>query len=127
MGRSRISVSDKIKTAVGIPRRSRAQFKRDVKLIELSLVLTGGLGLLLTLQAGADVVLALLNFSDNALLGAAPLKAAQCGLQRLVLLDANFRHCFPSLRWHPAKSWMRSGPGYSGLNIIYAISPNVKQ
>ena len=71
-------------------------------LIELSLVLTGSFRLLLTLQAGADVVLALLNFSDNALLGAAPLKTAQCGLQRLVFLNANFRHCFPSLHWHPA-------------------------
>ena len=65
-------------------------------LIELSLVLTGSFRLLLTLQAGADVVLALLNFSDNALLGAATLKTAQCGLQRLVFLNANFRHCFPS-------------------------------
>ena len=89
---------------------SRTKIKRDVKLIELSLVLTGGLGLLLTLQAGADVMLALLDFSDNALLGAAPLETAQCGLQRLVLLDANFHVCFPSLRWHPAKSRMRSGP-----------------
>ena len=76
--------------------------KRDFQLIELSLVLTGSFRLLLTLQAGADVMLALLNFSDNALLGAATLKATQCGLQRLVFLDANFRHCFPSLRWHPA-------------------------
>ena len=86
------------------------KIKRDVKLIELSLVLTGSFRLLLTLQAGADVMLALLDFSDNALLGAATLKATQCGLQRLVSLDANFRHCFPSLRWHPASSRMRSGP-----------------
>ena len=91
---------------------SRAVFehrKREGILVELSLVLTSGLGLLLTLQAGADIVLALLNFSDNALLGAATLKATQSGLQRLVFLNANFRHCFPSLRWHPANSWMRSG------------------
>ena len=86
------------------------EHKRDVKLIELSLVLTGSFRLLLTLQAGADVMLALLNFSDNALLGAATLKATQSAFQRLVFLDANFRHCFPSLRWHPAKSWMLSGP-----------------
>ena len=79
-------------------------------LIELSLVLTGSFRLLLTLQAGADVMLALLNFSDNALLGAAPLKTAQGAFQRFVFLYANFRHCFPSLRWHPASSWMRSGP-----------------
>ena len=63
-------------------------------LIELSLVLTGSFRLLLTLQAGADVMLALLDFSDNALLGAATLKATQSALQRFVFLDANFRHCF---------------------------------
>ena len=83
-------------------------------LIELSLVLTGSFRLLLTLQAGADVVLALLNFSDNALLGAATLKATQSALQRLVLLDANFRHCFPSPQKHPVISRMRSGP-HTGL------------
>ena len=84
--------------------------KRDVKLVELSLVLTGSFRLLLTLQAGADVMLALLNFSDNALLGTATLETTPSALQRFVFLDANFRHCFPSLRWHPAKSRMRSGP-----------------
>ena len=74
------------------------KIKRDFQLVELSLVLTGSFRLLLTLQAGADVMLALLNFSDNALLGAAPLKAAQSALQRLVFLNTNFRHCFPSPR-----------------------------
>ena len=72
------------------------KIKRDFQLVELSLVLTGSFRLLLTLQAGADVMLALLNFSDNALLGAATLKATQSALQRLVFLNANFRHCFPS-------------------------------
>ena len=80
------------------------------ELVELSLVLTGSFRLLLTLQAGADIVLALLNFSNNALLGTATLETTQSALQRFVLLNANFRHCFPSLRWHPAKSRMRSGP-----------------
>ena len=79
-------------------------------LIELSLVLAGSFRLLLTLQAGADIMLALLNFGNNALLGAATLKATQSAFQRFVLLYANFRHGFPSLRWHPARSWMRSGP-----------------
>ena len=92
-------------------------------LIELSLVLTGSFGLLLTLQAGADVMLALLHFGDNALLGAAPLKTAQSALQRLVLLDANFRHGFPSLRWHPAQSRMRSGP-YTRLDYYIHCFPN---
>ena len=67
-------------------------------LIELSLVLTGSFRLLLTLQAGADIMLALLNFSDHAFLGAATLKTTQGAFQSLVFLDANFRHCFPSLR-----------------------------
>ena len=62
------------------------------KSIELSLVLTGSFRLLLTLQAGADIMLALLNLSDNALLGTATLKTAQSALQRFVLLYANFRH-----------------------------------
>ena len=67
-------------------------------LVELSLVLTGGLGLLLTLQAGADVMLALLHLGNDALFGAAALETTQSALQRLILLDANFRHDFPSLR-----------------------------
>ena len=70
------------------------KYKRDVELIELSLVLTGSFRLLLTLQAGADVMLALLDFSDDALLGAATLKATQSAFQRFVFLDANFRHLF---------------------------------
>lgn len=78
--------------------------------IELSLVLTGSFGLLLPLQAGADVMLTLLDLSNHAFLGTAALKTTQSTLQRLVLLDANFRHCFPSLRWHPARSRMLSGP-----------------
>ena len=67
-------------------------------LIELSLVLTGSFGLLLPLQAGADVMLTLLDLSNHAFFGTAALKTTQSALQRLVLLDANFRHCFPSLR-----------------------------
>lgn len=67
-------------------------------LIELSLVLAGSFRLLLALQAGADIMLALLDLGDDALLGTAALEATQSALQRLVLLDANFRHCFPSLR-----------------------------
>ena len=75
---------------------SEHKIKRDFQLVELSLVLTGSFRLLLTLQAGADVMLALLNFSDNALLGTAALETTQSALQRFVFLNANFRHCFPS-------------------------------
>ena len=79
-------------------------------LIELSLVLTGSFRLLLALQAGAYVMLALLNLGNNALLGTATLETTQSALQSFVLLNANFRHGFPSLRWHPASSRMLSGP-----------------
>ena len=76
----------------------------------LVFTLTSSFGLLLPLQAGADVMLTLLDLSNHAFLGTAALKTTQSTLQRLVLLDANFRHCFPSLRWHPARSRMLSGP-----------------
>ena len=93
---------DSGKAALEIQSGFGSKIKRDFQLIKLSLVLTGCFRLLLTLQAGADVMLALLNFSENALLGTATLETAQSAFQRLGLLNANFRHCFPSLRWHPA-------------------------
>ena len=68
------------------------------KSIELSLVLSGSFRLLLPLQAGADIMLALFDLGNHALFGTAPLKTAQCALQRFIFLDANFRHGFPSLR-----------------------------
>ena len=61
-------------------------------LVELSLVLTGSFGLLLPLQAGAHVMLSLLDLSDNAFLGAATLKSSQSALQRFILFHANFGH-----------------------------------
>ena len=70
----------------------------------------------------ADVMLTLLHFGDNALLGAATLKTTQSTLQGFVFLNANFRHCFPSLRWCPAKSWTLSGPyrlDYYMLNFLF--------
>lgn len=60
--------------------------------IELSLVLPSCLRLLLPLQTGAHVMLSLLDFSNDALFGAATLKSSQSTLQRFVLFYANFRH-----------------------------------
>src|SRR5699024_7875553 len=62
------------------------------KSIELSLVLAGSFGLLLPLQAGTHIMLSLLDLLNNASLGAAALKALQCGLQRFIFLYVNFRH-----------------------------------
>ena len=62
------------------------------KSIELSLILTGGLGLLLPLQAGAHVMLSLLDLGNDAFLGAAALESAKSAFQRFVLFHANFRH-----------------------------------
>ena len=66
--------------------------------IELPLVLTSCFRLLLALQAGAHIMLSLLNLSDNAGLSTATLEALERIFQGLAFLDANFRHCFPSLR-----------------------------
>ena len=57
-----------------------------------SLVLTGGLALLLPLQAGADVMLTLTNLLLDASLLAAPLKTLESILQGFILLDLDFRH-----------------------------------
>jgi len=78
--------------------------------IELSLVLTGSFRLLLALQAGAHIMLPLLDLLNNAGLSTAALKTLQSRFQGFILLDVNFRHCgFPSLRWCPAKSRTLSG------------------
>ena len=60
--------------------------------IELSLVLTGSFRLLLTLQAGAHVMLSLLDLLNNASLGAGTLEALQSRFQRFILFHVNFRH-----------------------------------
>ena len=64
----------------------------------LVFTLTSSFRLLLTLQAGADIMLSLLDFSNDALFGAATLKSSQSTIQRLVIFDANFCHTYPSLR-----------------------------
>ena len=62
-------------------------------------VLTGGFALLAALHAGALIVLLLAEIGQNAGLSAAALEALESVVQRLVLLDVDFRrHCIPSLQ-----------------------------
>ena len=77
----------------GAPKRNG---KRSI--ILSLIVLSGGFRLLLTLQAGANIMLSLLNLSDNAILRTAALKSLERTLQRLIFFYADLRHDFPSLR-----------------------------
>ena len=67
-------------------------------IVALVLVLAGGLGFLTALDAGALVVLLLAKVGQNAGLCAAALESLQRVIQRLVFLDVDFRHVFPSLQ-----------------------------
>ena len=71
-----------------------AAFSSDLRRasIELSLVLTSGLGLLLPLQAGAHIMLSLLNLLNDTGLGAGALEPLQSRFQRFIFLNVNFRH-----------------------------------
>lgn len=67
-------------------------------IVTLVLVLASGLGFLTALDAGALVVLLLSEVGQNAGLRAAALESLQSVIQRLVFLDVDFRHVFPSLQ-----------------------------
>ena len=67
-------------------------------IVTLVLVLASGLGFLTALDAGALVVLLLSEVGQNAGLRAAALESLQSVVQRLVFLDVDFRHVFPSLQ-----------------------------
>ena len=66
--------------------------------VTLVLVLASCFGLLAALNAGALVVLLLSQISQNTGLSAAALKSLKSVVQRLVFLDVDFRHVFPSLQ-----------------------------
>ena len=68
----------------------------------LILVLACCFRLFTALDAGALVVLLFSQVGQNAGLCAAALKSFQSVVQRLVFLDINFRHLFPSLQTHRA-------------------------
>ena len=72
--------------------------RKKGELVELLSVLASSFRLLLTLQAGAHIMFSLLDFSDNASLCTAALEPLESIFQGFAFLDANFRHCFPSLR-----------------------------
>ena len=73
-------------------------FLIERSVVALVFVLAGGLRLFAALYAGALIVLFLSQIGKNAGLCAAALKSFQSVIQRLVFLDVDFRHVFPSLQ-----------------------------
>lgn len=67
---------------------------KKLLIILFSAVLTSSFGFLLALQAGADIMLSLLDFSNNASFLAAALESLKSAFQRFVFFDADFRHWF---------------------------------
>ena len=63
-------------------------------IVALVLVLAGSLGFLAALDAGALIILLLAKIGQNTGLGAAALESLKSVIQRLVLLDMDFRHLF---------------------------------
>ena len=103
--------------------RSREPFARyeigRKESIELLSVLASSFRLLLTLQAGANIVLSLLNLSDNAILRTAALKSLERTLQRLIFFYADLRHDFPSLRCISHRNALRA---IRWLFLLYAMT-----
>ena len=62
------------------------------------LLLFGGFGLLTALHAGAFIVLSSAQLGKDAGLRAGSLKSSERIIQRLIFLEMDFRHCFPSSR-----------------------------
>lgn len=93
------------------------QFESVVPLI---FVLAGGLGLLAAFDAGALIVFFLSQVSQNAGLCTASLESLKSVVQRLVFLDVNFRHVFPSLQTRLAAL---QGPTIGCLTgVLYSLS-----
>lgn len=65
---------------------------------KLILALTGSFGFLLALYAGLLIMLALAGLGENTVARGLALETTQGALQGFILLDANFRHVFPSPR-----------------------------
>ena len=84
-------------------------------IISLVSVLAGSLGLLAALDAGALVVLLAAQIRHDAGLGTAALKSLERVVQRLVLLDVDFRHFIPSLQIRLAAL---QGPSCMALALI---------
>ena len=73
-------------------------------IISLVSVLTGSLGLLAALDAGALIALTLTHLCHDAGLGAASLETLQGTVQALAFLDMYFGHLFSLPPMHPASS-----------------------
>ena len=72
-------------------------------LAELLLLCACSLRLLAALYARAFIMLTLAELGKRTRLGTRTLEATQCAVNRLIFLDADLRHSFPSLRTFP--SW----------------------
>ena len=72
-------------------------------LAELLLLSACSLRLLAALDARAFIMLTLAELGKRTRLGTRTLEATQCAVNRLIFLDADLRHSFPSLRTFP--SW----------------------
>ena len=83
-------------------------FDRTKLIISLVSILASSLRLLATLYAGAFIALALTNLSQHAGLRTAALETLQSVLKRLAFLNADFRHCFPSLQGAAKKQHLRA-------------------
>ena len=83
--------------------------------VALVLVLTSSLRLFAATNAGALVVLLAAQIRHDAGLGTAALKSLERVVQRLVLLDVDFRHFIPSLQIRLAAL---QGPSCMALALI---------
>ena len=102
--------------------------RRFVGSIELLAILAGGLRLLAALDAGALVMLALTDLSQDTRLGTAALEALQSALQRLVLSHTDFRHLYFPPSGAAGRPLPRKGHIYGfNSNIIFISPPAVKR
>ena len=89
--------TDGLSNVMKNPPENRRAF-HCVLIVTLVFIFACGFGFLAALHAGALIELLFTQISQNAGLCAAALETLQRVIQRLVLLDVNLRHLFPSLR-----------------------------
>lgn len=91
-------------------------------------VLARSLRLLAALDARAFIMLTLAELGKRTRLGTRTLKAAQCAVNRLVFLDADLRHSFPSLRAFPYGGTLCTvfyTTAQKTVRILYLLLPSV--
>ena len=93
--------------SAGVEKRKEQTFNHLLSgnsiLAELLLLCACSLRLLAALYARAFIMLTLAELGKRTRLGTRTLEATQCAVNRLIFLDADLRHSFPSLRTFP--SW----------------------